>query len=162
MKSLPYVQEVNVHTELVDSINRNINSVSLIFNNNNLCASLHFICTHQQHGASYGIFATFHHTHYEACRSHRIVHPTSVHQRQRGERHRFGIDCKRNPRGHTLLPARNRLRHRIGHNLAPSGVRIRRNSYYRNNNMRRCSAILRPTSIFVLTMTTCSDKQLSH
>lgn len=30
LKSLPYVHEVNVHTELVDSINRNINSVSLI------------------------------------------------------------------------------------------------------------------------------------
>ena len=30
LKSLPYVQEVNVHTELVDDINRNINSVSLI------------------------------------------------------------------------------------------------------------------------------------
>ena len=30
LKSLPYVHEVKVHTELVDSINRNINSVSLI------------------------------------------------------------------------------------------------------------------------------------
>lgn len=30
LKSLPYVHKVNVHTELVDSINRNINSVSLI------------------------------------------------------------------------------------------------------------------------------------
>ena len=30
LKSPPYVHEVNVHTELVDSINRNINSVSLI------------------------------------------------------------------------------------------------------------------------------------
>ena len=30
LESLPYVHEVNVHTELVDSINRNINSVSLI------------------------------------------------------------------------------------------------------------------------------------
>lgn len=30
LKSLPYVHEVNVHTELVDSINRNINSISLI------------------------------------------------------------------------------------------------------------------------------------
>ncbi len=30
LNSLPYVHEVNVHTELVDSINRNINSVSLI------------------------------------------------------------------------------------------------------------------------------------
>lgn len=30
LRSLPYVHEVNVHTELVDSINRNINSVSLI------------------------------------------------------------------------------------------------------------------------------------